>query len=65
MSTGYQKDRKTGAQRLDRQTDIQIERQTDFSAYLSKQKFFRMSTGCQNVSQTGRKIYGAPGRQTE
>ena len=24
-----------------------------------------MSTGCQNVSQTGRKIYGAPGRQTE
>ena len=23
-----------------------------------------MSTGCQNVSQTGRKIYGAPVRQT-
>ena len=24
-----------------------------------------MSTGCQSVSQTGRKIYRAPGRQTE
>ena len=24
-----------------------------------------MSTGCQNVSQTDRKIYRAPGRQTE
>ncbi len=39
--------------------------QKRFSALLSKQKLFRMSTGCQKVSQTDRKIYRAPGRQTE
>ena len=33
------------------QKDRQAERQTDFSAQLSKQTLFRMSTGCQNVSQ--------------
>ena len=49
----------------DRWTDRHIERQIDFSAYLSKQQLFRMSTGCQKVSQTDRKIYSAPGRQTE
>jgi len=40
-------------------------RRYDILKVLSKQKFFRMSTECQSVSQTGRKIYGAPGRQTE
>ena len=45
--------------------DRQTNRQTDFSVKLSKLKFFRMSTGYQSVSQTGRKIYRAPGRQTE
>ena len=38
MSTGCQKDRKT---------DRLTERQADFSAYLPKQKLFRISTGCQ------------------
>ena len=49
----------------DRQTDGQIDRQTEFSAQLSKQKLFRMSTGCQKVSQTDGKIYSAPGRQSD
>ena len=47
----------------DRQTDRRTDRQTDFSAQLSKQKLFRMSTGCQKVSQTDRKIYSD--RETE
>ena len=67
MSTGCQKDKKTDRQK-DRKTfqlsyqnkscsecihDVRkIERQKDFSVYLSKQKLFRMSTGCQKVSQT-------------
>ena len=40
----------------DRQTDRQIERQNDFSAKLSKQKLFRMATGCQKAkkNQTNR-----------
>ena len=63
MSTGCQKDMPTERQ-MDRQTDDrQTERQTDFSAQLSKQKYFRMSKGCQSISQTDRKIYRAPGRQ--
>ena len=49
----------------DRQIDGQIDRQTEFSAKLSKQKLFRMSTGCQKVSQTDGKIYSAPGRQSD
>ena len=51
-----------------------IERQNVFSAYLSKQALFimsteclkdRMPTGCQKVGQTDRKIDRAPGRQTK
>ena len=64
MSTGCQKDRqiqqdvrKTETQ-ADRQTD---RRQKDFSAYLSKQKLLRMSTGCQKDRQTDRQTE----RQTE
>ena len=49
-----------------RQTNRHTNRKTDrlFSLVI-KTKFFIMSTGCQNVSQTDRKIYRAPGRQTE
>ena len=68
MSTGCQKDRKTVLKtdrQTDRETDGQIDRQTDFSAELSKQKLFRMSTGCQKVSQTDRTICSAPGRQSD
>ena len=36
----------------DRQTEKQKERQKDFSAYSSKQKLFRMSTGCQKDRKT-------------
>ena len=46
MSTGCQKDRQR-----DRQTERQTERQKDFSAYSSKQKMFRLSTGCQKDSR--------------
>ena len=39
----------------DRQTDRKTDRrQNDFSAQLSKQKLFRMSTGCQKDRQTGK-----------
>ena len=47
----------------DRQTDRQIERQNFFSLVIKTK--IRMSTGCQKVSQTDRKIYCAPGRRTE
>ena len=45
------KDRLTDRQ-TDRQTERQIEDKTT-SAYLSKQKLFRMSTGCQKDRKTG------------
>ena len=50
MSTGCQKDRQRDRQTA-RQTEKQKERQKDFSAYSSKQKMFRMSTGCQKDSR--------------
>ena len=58
MSMGCQKDRNIERQ-TDRQTDRQIDRQTDrrqndFSAYLSKQKLLRKSTGCQKDRKTDR-----------
>ena len=46
------KDRLTDRQ-TDRRTERQIERQNDFSAQVSKQKLFRMSTGCQKDRKTG------------
>ena len=52
-------------QNVNRMSERQIERQNYFSAKLSKQKLFRMSTGCQKVSQTDGKIYSAPGRQSD
>ena len=54
MSTGCQKDRQRDrqtARQTERQTEKQKERQKDFSAYSSKQKMFRMSTGCQKDSR--------------
>ena len=45
--TEIPKDRQT-----ERQTEKQKERQKDFSAYSSKQKLFRMSTGCQKDRKT-------------
>ena len=50
MSTGCQKDRQRDRQTA-RQTEKQKERRKDFSAYSSKQKMFRMSTGCQKDSR--------------
>ena len=50
MSTGCQKDRQRDrqtARQTERQTEKQKERRKDLSAYSSKQKMFRMSTGCQ------------------
>ena len=52
-----QKDRSNDSL-TDRQTDGQTDRKTDrrqndFSAQLSKQKLFRMSTGCQKDRKTG------------
>ena len=47
-TTDRQTDRKT-----DGQTDRKKDRKT-FQLSCQKQKFFRMSTGCQKVSQTGR-----------
>ena len=47
MSTGCQKDRLTD-QPTDRQTfQLNYQKNNDFSAYLSKEKLFRMSTGCE------------------
>ena len=54
--TDRQLDRQT-----ERQTEKQKERQKDFSAYSSKQKLFRMSTGCQK----DRKIDRNTDRQTD
>ena len=70
MSTGCHKDRKTGRQtdgqtdrqkdrRTNRQTDGQTdrkERNKDFSAQLSKQKLFIMSTGCHKDRKKCRQI---------
>ena len=42
-------------------TEKQKERQKDFSAYSSKQKLIRMSTGCQKERKTERQKY----RQTD
>ena len=61
MSTGCQKDRqrqqdvkKTETQAY-RQTDRNTDRrQKDFSAQLSKQKLFRMSTACQKTKNADR-----------
>ena len=53
MLPGCQKGRKT-----DR-------RQNDFSAYLSKQKLFRMSTGCQKDRKTGRQTDRKTDRKTD
>ena len=61
MSTGCQKDRQRDRQTA-RQTEKQKERRKDFSAYSSKQKMFRMSTGCQKDS---RKIEIQTDRQTD
>ena len=51
MSTGCHKDR--------------TDRQKDFSAQLSKQKLFRMSTGCQKDRKTGQQRDRKTGRKTE
>ena len=51
MSTGCHKDR--------------TDRQKDFSAQLSKQKLFRMSTGCQKDRKTGQQRDRKAGRKTE
>ena len=59
MSTGCQKDRKT-----DRQTDGQTDRKTDRQI----ERLFSLvvkTKVLQKVSQSDRKIYSAPGRQTE
>ena len=49
MSTGCQKDRLT-----EEQTDRKHkERQKDLPAYSSKQKLFKMSTGCHKDRKTG------------
>ena len=61
MSMGCQKDRNIERQ-TDRQTDRQIDRQTDrrqndFSAYLSKQKLLRKSTGCQKDRKKDKKTF--------
>ena len=53
MLTGCQKDGKT-CKKTDGQTDRKTDRrQNNFSAKLSKQKLFRMSTGCQKDRKTG------------
>ena len=49
MSTGCQKDRKTGRQTEDRQTEKQIER---FFSLVMKTKVVQMSTGCQKAENT-------------
>ena len=49
----------------ERQTEKQRERQKDFSAYSSKQKLFRMSTGCQKDRKTERQKYRQTDRQTD
>ena len=59
-----QKDKQTDEQ-TDRMTDRKTKPAKNFSAQLSKQNLFRMSTGCQKVGQTNRKIDRAPGRQTK
>ena len=64
MSTGFQKDKKTDGRQKDRQKK-QIERQKDFSAQLSKQKLFRMSTGCQKAKNTDRQEERQADRQND
>ena len=56
MPTGSQADGQT-----DRKTD---RRQNDFSAQLSKQKLFRMLTGCQKDRKTGGQTDRQKDRQT-
>ena len=61
MSTGCQKDRKTGRRLKERET----ERQKDFSAQLAKGKLLRMSTGCQKAKNTDRQEERQADRQND
>ena len=53
--SGCQQDVRKIERQTDRPTDRQTDRrQNDFSAYLSKQKLLRKSTGCQKDRKTDR-----------